>query len=462
MRGSRPDRRSLRVTLLAVGCLGTAAAAAQQAVDGAPPVPAPIGANGIGLGAKGAPDAFDWMVRAGVTVTDNVNRTDADKLSDTIPEVGLRLSVNENRPNLQTKIESDLEYQDYTKHTYPNEVIGGLAGTALFSAIPDRLAWAVQDNFGQTRANALAAETPANRQNVNVFTTGPDVALPLDTQTSIALQARWTKSSFGQDLADNEQELGTLSLIRKLSAETAVSINVSHQHVGYDQDIPGEDNDYNVDSAYFGVVAGGPRTTLNLDAGATVLHDFEGDKTAPLVHLAFSRLLTPRTRLVIDGGTNFSDAAQVFRVQQAIGGIVIGGNDVIVGSDPLRSDYGALMWIFAGARTRLQLGIDAERERHERNFILDREREGGSLNITHRLSPTVDLLLVGVYGRQDFQTSNLILKDWLASASVAWQISRNFSLVGRVARGVGTSGEVVAYNYTENRASLFLQYGRKH
>ena len=76
--------------------------------------------------------------------------------------------------------------------TYDDEFLGGLDGTVYYRFIPERFAWSIEDNFAQIAVNGLAVDTPDNRQNLNYFTTGPDIILPLGARTALEVSGRYS------------------------------------------------------------------------------------------------------------------------------------------------------------------------------------------------------------------------------------------------------------------------------
>ena len=449
--------------LAAIAGLVAAAGAAAQSTQ----VPgAPTGAVGVPAADTEAPttaaSGFEGALRVGATDSDNIGRNDADKQHDTATEAGLQLSDVEDRPNLKSNIVADADYQWHSDRAYGDQVVGGLNGTVQFGFVPERLGWTVQDNFGQTRTNALAADTPLNRQDVNFLTTGPDIAIPLGSALALTAEGRWSRATFQQTAADDKQLGGVVGLADKLSASSTVSVDVAAQHVTYDQNPP--DNDFNVRSAYLQYDLHSTRTSLRVQAGETQLHDALGDRSRPLATIVLSHTLTTRTRLTFDAGTSFSDSAQQFRLSQTLGGVTLGSSDSLVGTDPLRSDHAAAGWAFEGARTTLALRANWQRERHEQYTTLDRDGYYGSLSFTRRIRPTLTLAVNGYYGRQKFTELDTTIDDWSGEASLNWHVAGRVAIVLGGGHYAGNSSVSInspfAYVYTENRAWLRVMYGR--
>jgi len=463
-RGGRMARGEGR-RIVAAGALAALLAGALAEAQTNPVPGAPTGASGVvasDTGPGNAPTGFAGAVRVGAVYSDNIGRDDANKVHDTATEAGLQFSDYEDRPNLKSNVVADADYQYHSDRAYGSQVVGGLNGTMQFGFVPERAGWTIQDNFGQTRTNSLAADTPLNRQQVNYLSTGPDLVLPIGGTMSLTAEGRWSRATFSETPADDRQLSGVVGIADKLSGGSSLSLDVAAQRVNYDVSTP--DNDYNVRSAYLQYDGKSPRTTLRMQAGYTQLHDSLGDKSRPLATFVLSHRLTLRTKLTIDAGTTFSDSAQQFRLAQTLGGVALGSTDALVGTDPLRADHASAAWSFDGARTTFQARATWQRERHEQYVTLDRDGSLGSITLTRRIRPTVTVALSGYYGRQKFSDIGTTIDDWSGEAALTWHITQLFAMVAGAGHYAGNSSVSVnspfAYVYTENRASIRFTYGR--
>ena len=113
----------------------------------------------------------------GAEHSDNVRRVATDEQSDTIGTARVTLTLEEMRPRLEARIAADVQYRHYFDDSYDSEVVGGLSGDVAWSILPERFIWIVQDNYGQIAADRAQPDTPDNREDINYFTTGPDLRL---------------------------------------------------------------------------------------------------------------------------------------------------------------------------------------------------------------------------------------------------------------------------------------------
>jgi hypothetical protein len=412
-------------------------------------------------------DVFDWAVRAGATYSDNIARDAVGKQAETVVEGGLKLAVTEKRPWLDATLASDFQYETYLNHTFKNDVLGGANGTARVILVPGRVSWTLQDNFGQTSVDPVAVETPANRQNTNVVTTGPDLTIPFGRRMDLNVVGRYSEASYGTTLADNNQILGSVALIRHIAATSSVSLNATSQRITYAQN--SINPSYKQQDAYLKLDSDRPRTTVDLRIGVTRLEELGHSTSGLLARLSLARVLSPRSKISIDGGVQFADSAASFLQTQSLGGIVLGNANAVVSTDPYRSEFGAVNWTVTSNAVSAIFRAEWDRERHRTQSILDRDSLGGRMTISRKVSPQFTMGLEGGYTRQEFREAGATVSDWSAAALLTWRLSIRLYLEGKAGRYQGDGHSTLltpigngTQNYVENRASVTLSYGRIH
>src|SRR5690606_21025406 len=152
----------------------------------------------------------------------------------TIGQLAVGLLWQEERRRLRADVDVDVSYQHYFDDEFDDDLFGGIDGMLLLGLVPERIEWLIQENFGQTRIDPLGAVTPNNREDINHFTTGPDVTLRFGQATSLRLSGRYSATDYETSVLDGTSRLGMLSLIRHLSPASALSLSGSHERVEYD------------------------------------------------------------------------------------------------------------------------------------------------------------------------------------------------------------------------------------
>lgn len=440
--------------------------------------------GGIPLGGNAAipGDVANWALTAGMTHSDNIGLAIDDRISDTIAQVGLQLGLSDTRPRLDAVLATNLNYWDFLSGSYKSQLVGGASGGLTFNLIPERFIWTTTDNFGQVAADPTAPVTPGNMQNVNVFTTGPYIELPLGSQiNSLALQGLYTKANYGTSLEDSQQYLGSVGILHKLSTRVTVSFTASDLRTSYDESLAG--SSFDVRTAVFGFNGGGVRTTLFASGGYTQLLYLGQTHDGLTGRLGLTRLIGSRSQLSLEVGTQYSDAASQFAQQQNFQGVqsgpVAGGGAALAGggsptqvgvpgvpggvstttisTDPFKSEYANTTWDLLGARTSLSLGLNLQKEVHQTQTDLNRRLGTLVVTVSRRLSPLLTVNANAAYTRSRFDTTDVNLNTLTLGAGLDWTVSRVLSLQARFNRQNG-SGTGAQRQYTEDRVYIGISY----
>ncbi|MGQ0384056.1 MAG: hypothetical protein ACT4UP_05140 [Gammaproteobacteria bacterium] len=410
------------------------------------------------LAAAAAAQETHFSISVGATYSDNVGRTGAGEEDEVMPEAGMQFSI-QRTGRLTTDVAMDLQYRTYSDDAFDDELLGGVDGSLVYDFVPGRFSWSVQDNFGQSFIDRQAVETPDNRQNLNYFTTGPRITLPLGARTELTLSGTWSQIAYEESNFDNERLGGQLSLSRSLSDTSSLSVNASTQSVEFDEVPP--NTDYDLHSAFLAWEASGARTTLSLQGGITRLRNFGDNTDGPLADLALTRKIGARSTLTLNAGTRLFDTADAFRHDRGLGGIGLGNEDVVASQDPFQQDYLTVNWSIEGARTSLQLGADWRSEDRETVTALDRKHVGAHAGVSRRIGPRLTASLNADYRDEAFDTNDVDFDEWSAGVGLDWSLSSAIGIALRAAHHEGsgdTSAGTGLRDFAENRYTLRLTY----
>ncbi len=86
----------------------------------------------------------------------------------------------------------------------------------------------------------------------------------------------------------------------------------------------------------------------------------------PLVRLDVTRRVSPDSNIGVALGHTYSDAADAFRIVQAVGGATINTQPVVAAAAPFVDNYATFAWNFKYLRTLLDLSVDYYRNRYRR------------------------------------------------------------------------------------------------
>ncbi|MBB6091630.1 hypothetical protein HNQ60_000476 [Povalibacter uvarum] len=433
--------RRLRVAIALTAALASAGAVAQTA---------PAAATSP---AKADDGGFSFAVTGGASYSDNVARTPTDEQEGTIGRAGVELGYEQRTRRLDADIDLNTGYEHYFDDEFDSDVVGGVDATLNVGLVPERFLWFFQENFGQITSDPFAASTPDNRENVNYFTTGPDLILNFGSATSFRASARYSDLKYEVTETDGEQYGATLSLIRRLSGTASLSLNAEGEQFEFDNKLL--NTDYDRYQGFLRYELQGSRTTLSVDGGYTTL-DMDGETSDGLLgRVSLSRRLSPASTLSFGLGQQFSDSGDIFREGQNTRGVSLDSENVIGTSDPFESRSASLGYDFNRNRTTFGVSVSYGKESYETQTDLDRDVTTYGAYFSRQLSRVMDLRIFASLEQEEFEATNFEDDELRAGAYLNWALGRTLSLRLQYDRFDRESTDA-GTEYTENQASLFL------
>lgn len=400
--------------------------------------------------------AYDLRVSAGHT--DNIGLTSQNEQEEDIAAAGVRFSVAQTTGRLQADAVGDFSYVEYLDDTFDSEVLGYFTGSALYSFIPERFEWMLEDNFGQVLNDPFSPPTPTNRENINYLTTGPNAALAFGSQTRLRLSGRYSLGTYEDNNLDFDTLGGELALERSLSQASSVSFHVGTSRTEYDD--RSLNGDYDQTNAYVSYQVQGARTRIGVDAGYTsVDRDAADDKEdGLLLRVDMARRVSPSSTVTLSGGREFSNSGVAFASLQGNGAI---GQGTLPGrqtAQPFVNDSATLGWNFERQRTSFGVAASWSEQSYEDNPQLDQKLTGGGARFRRELSPHTSLGLQAEYTQVDYRVGT-DYDDLYGSLTFAWQVGQHLALSATYGYYERTA-DLPGGDATENRYLLTLSYGR--
>ncbi|HEY6644768.1 outer membrane beta-barrel protein [Povalibacter sp.] len=392
-------------------------------------------------------------VTGGASWSDNVGRTPSDEESGTIGRAGVELGYQHQSRRIDTSVDLNAGYDYYFDDIFDNDVVGGVDATLNLGIVPERFLWFFQENFGQITSDPFAASTPDNRENVNYFTTGPDLLFNFGSATTARLSGRYSDAQYEVADTDGQQYGGALSLARRLSGTATLSLNVEGTRFEFDDQAL--NTDYDRYLGYLRYEVQGARTGLAVDAGYTTL-DIDGETSGGLLgRVTLSRRISPASTLDFSIGQQFSDAGDLFRDGQNTGGVSLDSASIVGTGDPFESRTASIGYNFN--RNRTGFGFDASygKETYETSSEFDRTLTTYGAYYTRQLSRAVDIRIFAQLEHEKFETTDFDDDELHAGAYLNWALGRTLALRLQYERFDRDSFDA-GTDYTENQASLFL------
>ena len=170
----------------------------------------------------------------GTGYSDNLFKTNPPD-SGNYTGLGVELDVNRQSRRLRAFALGSVEYRDYSHALVEDEPYGDLQAEFEIQAVPDIFSWLTTDYYFEGREDALSPSGPGNREQINVFETGPVVRLPVGGRMELRLQsmAGWRNVNSRQAY-DNDFLRSTAGFYRVLSPTAEVGLSVIRNDIEYD------------------------------------------------------------------------------------------------------------------------------------------------------------------------------------------------------------------------------------
>ncbi len=158
-----------------------------------------------------------YALRAGAGYSDNLGRQDGDEIDSMFYSLGGTLNYVRDEGRVNSKVALDLDWVDYEAEGFDSQVYGDINAILRYALIPERLSWLFQNNFGQGSRNPFTSRSPENVENINYFTTGPDLTVRFGNASGVVLDARYSNVWYEDSPNNSDRFGGGANLFHELS-----------------------------------------------------------------------------------------------------------------------------------------------------------------------------------------------------------------------------------------------------
>ncbi len=415
----------------------------------------PIALTGLLVISEGQAVEVDYELRAGGFYSDNIRRAGSGSSDDLVAFVGFGLDLQQVSRRIDLSILANLDYQHYLDNTFDGEVVGALNGNLTFGISPGVLDWVTTNRFGTLNTNPLLPDTGGNRENINNFSTGPELSLKLGGVTSLKAGAHYRNNNFEVRETDNDVLGGDIGLHRALSPNRSISLTATVDDVEYDNQLLNQNFERRAVFVGFNSEISRGRVSLSLGSNEVDTGSMTADGT--LASISVTRRLSPRTEFRLSYDQRFSDAGDIFRRFENPGREFDETQDIGGLGAPFESRRFSVQVDMQRGNNEFFAAVHFNDEDYESIDFLDRKRTEGNFGVARqinrewRASADVRLRLTK-YRNLDRSDDDLQL-----GLSAARRISRDFyldfgyRLFNRNSSGVST-------DYTDNRLFVTLRF----
>lgn len=398
--------------------------------------------------------------------SDNINLSEFDEIGETVLSPQLRFDFEHDSPVLTTTFRGDVQYLDYLDDTFDDDVRGEFTGQLDWTILPDRVSFMARDSLSQQSVSSIAAFTPGNQQQINIFEAGPSFFARFGQRTLGQLDVRYTNSYAEETQTFNSDRYTVAArLTRELSTTDSISGNVEGTRTEYDS--ISELYDYERYDAFVNYSSQLSRIDISLDGGYSVLQPKSGGETSgSLFRGNISWRFMPRSVLSADLSYQFADAAQdlILRVGQPTdpGGPIIGDPDnpnLQIVPDTFRQKRANLGYEFTSERLTLQVQPYYEQLRYIRDSSFDQNNYGAYLIGRYQLRPQTFLSVLGARLYREFEGIDRDDNDTTFGVGLASRLSRHWGAQLDYQYRKRDSS-VGGQNYVENVVALSFTFYR--
>jgi hypothetical protein len=400
---------------------------------------------------------LDYELRTGVGHTDNVLRTEANTIDETVGVLGLELVYEHDSSGVELDIVTDAEYRHYADDTIDGDIVGSSALDLVLKLSPRFLTWGVEHRFGNVVADPFAPENPRTRENVNTIATGPNITIPFGGANSLGAIGRAASNAYSETDIDNKSLDGRVFFAHALSRTRNISLNVSATRVDFDNTVL--NSSFDRQSAFVAFDSENSRGSIRLSLGVNELHDQGFVRDGKLIDLTFSREVTSSTSIELSASQQLTFAGELFNDLQQPGVDIQNAQSITGVADPLEVTRADAVVRFERSTNSFFASISARNDEFVNEIALDRSRIEARLGGSRRLGSLWRLNYSASLGWSEFDNDPREDDDLSFTVGLRRQLSQSLWLNFDLRHFARNSNEVDA-SYTENAGFLTLRYSR--
>ena len=390
----------------------------------------------------------------GAEYTDNVRRVTDGEEADTVVTASLNADIRRTTTRFDTGFNADLAYDYFTEGSYDAGVRGNAVLAFEGQIVRQRLSWYVDDSFGQLPLASLAPDTPDNRENFNVFTTGPRFTQPFGSRTRLILTGVYEIETYEQTPVDAKRTGADLALRRDISPSQYLEVTATTRDTRYDDDVY---DDYDMDEYYLTWSATGAKTELTLSAGETRLSFPGRDDNSAMYRLDAERKVGSYGTLSLVGRSQKATTAEAFRTEQGAGAPTLATGPIAAVGEPFDYDYVGLGYDLGGRHLSGSLLASSGRYRYDTNSINNHDRKALNGSVDWIVSPTWTVGFGLEYAHETYELIDQDYKELGYLFDATLRLSRTLSLEFGAAR-FDRNGAAGSSAYDETRARIMVTY----
>jgi len=399
---------------------------------------------------------INYEAEAGLEYSDNITRVNEDTISQETGILYFNGTINHQTPNVALNIQPILTYRHYAGETFDDQLFVTLNAALLWDILPKRFSWSLENYLDQTPIQATDAFTPFNRQDTNIFMTGPNLRFNINQNRAFELLVRYADIYYETSNTDNERYGGILKFVSQPNSYQTYALNIDAVDIRYDDDLINEN--YNRNDAYLTFNRVHSTYEYNIDAGYTLIN-FENDTDldGPYFNILYNYILNTRSNINFQASSGYTDSSRNFLLSRAIRE-AISRYDTSISGLVFKENYGSLEYNWVYERTNFNSGIYfADQDYDDENEILSRKLKYLVIRFTRSLTRLLSLYATARVTESDYTSTDRIDDDQDYSIGIRHRLSRSLFLRLDYRRALRDSTDDTS-DYLENVGYISIGY----
>jgi len=393
----------------------------------------------------------------------NIERVETNPQSEWIRALFVGLFYQESTIDVTARVLAQVERRHFYHHTSSDDTGGFLDGAAVWTILPRRFTWAVDDVFREVQVDIAAPSTPSNLTKSNSLSTGPDFTLSLSSTNSAVIGGRYGRFDVQNSINDNKRYTAYVRGVHALSPQAKLSLNYEAARVYFE---PGAQVFPKIlREDWFGRFEN--RSSINstaIDVGTSRATQYEGPplKGSRLARLTLSEALSSQSALRLTLSDQISDtytdlvAGATSSTAPREAGIVALTGTTFASGDLYHSRRGDLAYVNNDGRFGYTLQAYGRRVDFE-TLDQDYQEKGGAFSWTWAHSGAMRFNASTIYAKRTLPSFDRQDTDRTYGVSGTYRLNSNVTVtmdVGRIVR----QSTLPLSSYVDNRVGLVLGY----
>lgn len=392
--------------------------------------------------------------------SDNIQRVPSNPQSEWINSVLAGVAYRNNGPAVVANVLAQAQYRDYKNDIYRDESLYDLDASVLWWISPQRFNWLLLDRYAQLARSISSPDTPDNRIDSNVLSTGPEYLARFGQVNTLVLGGRYGNASYSDATLDNNRYSAYARWQYAANSQMTYSINNEVERVIYDDDQYSDLWRYDL---FVRLDMRAARALFQIDLGTTRIdREQTGESDGYLGRLTWTQRLTSGSSAGIALAGEYLDAGTV--LLSTVTTPTPGPGDPTaspVASDAI-NDYfytkrGELFYSRNDGAFGLNLKTYYRDIEYEVAISQDRRETGARFDVSYSPFSLMAVTLYGNHLNVQYENTDREDRNSEAGARLRHRLSRSLSIIVD-ARRIWRYSTEASQEYIDNRVLFTFLY----